>query len=190
MSSTKTIRDIAFGVPLINTRGACRPSLHIGCRFNGYLSIITSRVHTLESMQYCILISYLKKAKFRGNYFFGYLLSISVKNSSAFFGSIFLTSHCSISLFLSSSSLDWGLPTYQRKVRPATCQINWRNSDCQFSNVSLKLSCQDWLVTKPKYHCPRIEPENKIKVTQKNPYFFAILCLYFFITDLRRTLLK
>ena len=61
MSSTKTIRDITFGVPLINTRGACRPSLHIGCRFNGYISIITSRDHTLESMQYCILISYLKK---------------------------------------------------------------------------------------------------------------------------------
>jgi len=143
MSSTKTIWDIAFGVPLINTWCACRPSLHISRRFNGYPSIITSKVHIQESMQYCILISYLKKAKCRGNYFFGYLLSISDKNSSAFFGSIFLTSHCSISLFLSSSSLDCGLPTYQRKVSPATCHINCRNSDCQFSNVSLKLSCQD-----------------------------------------------
>ena len=40
----------------------------------------------------------------------------------------------------SSLSRDWLEPTWSRKDSPATCQMSWRNSDCQFSSVDCRNS--------------------------------------------------
>ncbi|HEX2406607.1 MAG TPA: hypothetical protein VHJ38_05295 [Nitrososphaeraceae archaeon] len=67
-------------------------------------------------------------------------MSNSFNIASPFFGSNIFTIKSIFSSFLSSPSfLDYGDPTYHRILSPATCHINCKNSDCQFSIVSLNV---------------------------------------------------
>src|SRR5215208_922555 len=72
--------------------------------------------------------------------FRGYFLSNSWINCLPFSESSLWINMSTFSSNLSSPSLDCEDPIYHSIDRPATCHINCRNSDCQFSIVSLKVS--------------------------------------------------
>jgi hypothetical protein len=98
---TKTVRYVTFSMPLVNTRSTCCTPFNIGRPSNDHFVVIFFQVH----MQYQYNNVYYDVTDLE-TYFFGYLLSISARNFSASFGSIFRINHCNISLFLSSSSFD------------------------------------------------------------------------------------
>ena len=74
---------------------------------------------------------------FSSLYFSGYSFCNCLIISCAFSGSIFCNIASNFFSSLCSLSLDCGEPTYSRNDSPPTCHMSCKNSDCQFSIVSL-----------------------------------------------------
>src|SRR5918911_2344070 len=72
-------------------------------------------------------------------YFFGYFISNSLSTFSSFSGSSRLIIISVFSSTLSLSDFDCGDATAQRNDKPPICHASCRNSDCQFSIVSLRV---------------------------------------------------
>ena len=125
--------------------------------------------------------------RFISLYFSGYSFFNWSMICCAFSGSIFCNIVSSFFSSLCSLSFDCGDPTYSRKDSPPTCHISCKNSDCQFSMVSLivwlmqplssigslRSVCSSAYANHAKVQCIARLMTKKDKVTHRYPRFLV-----------------